>query len=202
MPYRTVPYHTVPYHTIHSYRWYFTFAMDPFKGSIRLCDCSLSVPKPGVDRYGFHSYTSSITFRADLHGVWQSVQWLLCCRFLQIISHQFSSNFSSYLRVKIPGCAIRIIEALPPEQQRYAIDKASLAGLQFYRYYIEVSIEVAKRALFEIQKSSHLQPLAATRVAASGRKWPQVAASGRKWPQVAASGRKWPQVAARASGYW
>ena len=37
---------------------------------------------------------------------------------------------------------------------------------------------------------SHLQPLAATRVAASGRKWPlgQVAASGRKWPQVAASG--------------
>ena len=111
---------------------------------------------------------------------------------MQIISHQFSSNFSSYLRVKIPGCAIRIIEALPPEQQRYAIDKASLAGLQFYRYYIEVSIEVAKRALFEIQKSSHLQPLAATRVAASGRKWPQVAASGRKWPQVAA---KWPLVA-------
>ena len=37
---------------------------------------------------------------------------------------------------------------------------------------------------------SHLQPLSATRVAASGRKWPQVAAaaSGRKWPQVAASG--------------
>ena len=49
-------------------------------------------------------------------------------------------------------------------------------------------VEVAKRAVFEIQKSSHLQPLAATRVAASGRKWPlgQVAASGRKWPQVAA----------------
>ena len=58
------------------------------------------------------------------------------------------------------------------------------------------------------KKRSHLQPLAATRVAASGRKWPQgggcgcvskwpqVAASGRKWPQVAASGRKWPQVAA------
>ena len=71
----------------------------------------------------------------------------------------------------------------------------------------------------------HLQPLAAIRVAASGRKWPlhkgtgkwpQVAAScrkvaasgrwtkvgtsGRKWPQVAASGRKWPQVA--ASGKW
>ena len=37
-------------------------------------------------------------------------------------------------------------------------------------------VEVAKRAVFEIQKSSHLQPLAATRVAASGRKWPQVAA--------------------------
>ena len=33
---------------------------------------------------------------------------------------------------------------------------------------------------------SHLQPLSATRVAASGRKWPQVAASGRKWLQVAA----------------
>ena len=71
---------------------------------------------------------------------------------------------------------------------------------------------------------SHSQPLAATRVAASGRsrqfpqrvaatgrqfpasgrKWPQVAApsespqvaaSGRKWP-LPASGRKWPQVAA------
>ena len=51
---------------------------------------------------------------------------------------------------------------------------------------------------------SHSQPLAATRVAASGckwllqasgRKWPQVAASGRKWP-LQASGRKWPQVAA------
>ena len=59
-------------------------------------------------------------------------------------------------------------------------------------------IEVAKPAVIEIQKSSHLQPLAATRVAASGRKWPQVAAraSGRNWPQLAASGRKWPQVAA------
>ena len=48
-------------------------------------------------------------------------------------------------------------------------------------------IEVAKPAEFEIQKAatcSHLRPLAATRVAASGRKWPlgQVAASGRKWP--------------------
>jgi len=34
----------------------------------------------------------------------------------------------------------------------------------------------------------HLQPFAANRVAASGRKWPlgQVAASGRKWLQVAA----------------
>ena len=59
------------------------------------------------------------------------------------------------------------------------------------------------RGIWDIQKSSHLQPLAATRVAASGRKWPQVAAraSGRKWPQVAASGRyrgrKWPHVAAR-----
>ena len=55
---------------------------------------------------------------------------------------------------------------------------------------------------------SHSQPLAATRVAASGckcgRKWPQVAAPS-EWPQVAASGRprqfpasgrKWPQVAA------
>ena len=41
---------------------------------------------------------------------------------------------------------------------------------------------------------NHLQPLAANRVAASGRqsKWPQVAASGRQ------SGRKWPQVAAFA----
>ena len=58
---------------------------------------------------------------------------------------------------------------------------------------------------------SHLQPLAATRVAASGRqrapafsfhRQPLAAtcsqSSGRKWPpeQVAASGRKWPQVAA------
>ena len=47
---------------------------------------------------------------------------------------------------------------------------------------------------------SHSQPLAATRVAASGckwplhvsgRKWPQVAAPS-EWPQVVASGRKWP----------
>ena len=49
-------------------------------------------------------------------------------------------------------------------------------------------IEVAKRALFEFQKSSHLQPLAATRVASSGCEWPQAAvgASGCKCPQVAA----------------
>ena len=48
-------------------------------------------------------------------------------------------------------------------------------------------VEVAKRAVFEIQKSSHF---AATCSHSSGRKWPQVAAraSGRKWPQVAASG--------------
>ena len=72
----------------------------------------------------------------------------------------------------------------------------------------------------------HLQPLAATRLAASGRKWPleqvtdqtcpvtasdrrgQVAASDRKWPQRASdrkwplrsNGRKWPQVA--AFGKW
>ena len=41
---------------------------------------------------------------------------------------------------------------------------------------------------------SEKQPLAATRVAASGRKWPQVAAlsSGRKWPQVAAFDA-WPR---------
>ena len=50
-------------------------------------------------------------------------------------------------------------------------------------------IEVTKPAVFEFSKK---QPLAATRVAASGRKWPQVAASGRKWPQVAARGRTWP----------
>jgi len=63
---------------------------------------------------------------------------------------------------------------------------------------VACSIEVAKRAVFEFKKRSHLQPLAATRVAASGRKWPQVAASGRRGllEQVAASGRKWPQVAA------
>ena len=42
---------------------------------------------------------------------------------------------------------------------------------------------------------SHLQSLAATRVAASGCKWLQVAASGCKWLQVAASGCKWLQVA-------
>ena len=42
--------------------------------------------------------------------------------------------------------------------------------------------------------SSHSQPLAATRVAASGCKWP-LQASGRKWPQVAAPS-EWPQVAA------
>ena len=48
-------------------------------------------------------------------------------------------------------------------------------------------MEVAKRALFEFQKRSHLQPLAATRVAASGRRGLQeqvaqgaVGASGRK----------------------
>ena len=78
-------------------------------------------------------------------------------------------------------------------------------------------VQFAQPALFEFQTRSHLQPLATTRVAASGckwpqggcwskckwpqvapsgRKWPQVAASGHKWPQVAASGRKWPQVAA------
>jgi hypothetical protein len=45
---------------------------------------------------------------------------------------------------------------------------------------VACSIEVAKRAVFEFQKRSHLQPL--------------------EWPQVAASGRKWPQGAARASG--
>ena len=61
-------------------------------------------------------------------------------------------------------------------------------------------IEVAKRAVFEIQKSSHLQPLEWPQVAASGRKWPQVAASRRKWPQVAASGRKWPLGQVAASG--
>ena len=41
---------------------------------------------------------------------------------------------------------------------------------------------------------SHSQPLAATRVAASGCKW-LLQASGRKWPQVAAPS-EWPQVAA------
>ena len=43
---------------------------------------------------------------------------------------------------------------------------------------------------FNLIKSSHLQPLAATRVAASGR-FSRVAASGRsvEWPQVTASGR-------------
>ena len=48
----------------------------------------------------------------------------------------------------------------------------------------DVVIGVAFCAVFEFQKSSHLQPLAATRVAASGRKWPlcRVAASDRKWP--------------------
>ena len=68
----------------------------------------------------------------------------------------------------------------------------------FFGEWKQRFIEVAKRAVFEIQKSSHLQPLAATRVAASGCKWPlgQVAANGRKCPQVAAIGRKWPQVAA------
>ena len=60
-------------------------------------------------------------------------------------------------------------------------------------------------AQFDFQKSSHLQPLAATcqwlQVAASGCKWllGQVAASGCKWLQVAASGCKWLQVAAWAS---
>ena len=55
-------------------------------------------------------------------------------------------------------------------------------------------IGVAFCAVFEFQKSSHLQPLAATRVAASGRKWPlcRVAASDRKWPQVAAFDA-WPR---------
>ena len=71
-------------------------------------------------------------------------------------------------------------------------------------------IGVAFCAVFEFQKSSHLQPLAATRVAASGRsvEWPQVTASGRlrrvaevfqshkKQPLAAtrshSSGRKWP----------
>ena len=66
-------------------------------------------------------------------------------------------------------------------------------------------IEVAKRALFEFQKSSHLQPLAATRVAASGRKWPLgpgshlqplAATRSHSQPRSHSSGRKWPQVAA------
>ena len=81
-------------------------------------------------------------------------------------------------------------------------------------------IEVAKRAVFEIQKSSHLQPLAATCSHSSGCKWPQLAgcSTGRIWnfqssvtciiciicshlqPLAAtcshSSGRKWPQVAA------
>ena len=90
-------------------------------------------------------------------------------------------------------------------------------------------IEVAKRAVFEIQKSSHLQPLAATRVAASGRNWPVAQPVGFEISKaaslalfasfaatcshlqplaatrVAASGRKWPlgQVAARGRLlYW
>ena len=42
---------------------------------------------------------------------------------------------------------------------------------------------------------THSQPLAATRVAASGCKWP-LQAGGRKWPQVAAPS-EWPQVAAK-----
>ena len=51
-------------------------------------------------------------------------------------------------------------------------------------FFTQLSIGVAFCAVFEFQKSSHLQPLAATRVAASGRKWPlcRVAASDRKWP--------------------
>ena len=51
---------------------------------------------------------------------------------------------------------------------------------QLYSIYL---IEVAKSAVFEIQKSSHLQPL----------KWPQVAAIGRTWPHVAgcSTGRIW-----------
>ena len=56
---------------------------------------------------------------------------------------------------------------------------------------------------------SHSQPLAATRVAASGCKW-LLQASGRKWPQVAApasskrvaaSGRKWPLSAISISTF-
>ena len=52
---------------------------------------------------------------------------------------------------------------------------------------IESFIGVAKRAVFEIQKNSHLQPLEWPRVAAF-REWPQVAASG-LFCRVAASGR-------------
>ena len=73
----------------------------------------------------------------------------------------------------------------------------------------EKNIEVAKRTLVEFQKRSHLQPVAPTRVAASGRKRLQVAAgdvraTGRKWPQggaVGASGRKRSQVAAGGTGF-
>ena len=86
-----------------------------------------------------------------------------------------------------------------------------------------ISLGLHSARYLNFRKNSHLQPLAATRVAASGRsvEWPQVTASGRlrrvaevfqshkkqplaatrshssgrKWP-LFPSGRKWPRVAA------
>ena len=68
-----------------------------------------------------------------------------------------------------------------------------VAALSSGRKWPQVAAFDAWPRCFNLIKSSHLQPLAATRVAASGR-FSRVAASGRKWPlcRVAATDRKWP----------
>ena len=69
-----------------------------------------------------------------------------------------------------------------------------VAALSSGRKWPQVAAFDAWPRCFNLIKSSHLQPLAATRVAASGR-FSRVAASGREWP-LFPSGRKWPRVAA------
>ena len=97
------------------------------------------------------------------------------------------------------------IRARIPSQGQVMIITVPVGKITRYHREPEISIEVAKRALFESQS------LAATRVAASGRQWPHVAASRRRGlsEQVAASGRKWPQGGCRSkrpqvatSGRW
>ena len=72
--------------------------------------------------------------------------------------------------------------------------KSYLSNLQTWKKRLSSKTDFFKMPTLPCISTS-TQPLAATRVAASGCKWP-LQASGRKWPQVAAPS-EWPQVAAK-----